>query len=113
MIVYVAEPGSPFQASLVKFLLRYPQQTVDMFLDENKIGDHQWNRCFLVSTDRAREENQKERSTSIVREAAACFVSRRVSADAQEAGLRALLPRDSAVQPGPSHQPRLWLCAGT
>ena len=46
---YIIEPGSPFQTPLIKFLLRYPQQSVDMFLNENNISDHQWNRCFLVS----------------------------------------------------------------
>ena len=46
--VFVSEPGSPFQAPLLKFLLRYPQATVDMFLSDTNIAEHQWNRCFLV-----------------------------------------------------------------
>ena len=41
------EPGSPFQAPLMKFLLRYPQESVDMFLNENNILEQQWNRCLL------------------------------------------------------------------
>ncbi|XP_065923524.1 transformation/transcription domain-associated protein isoform X7 [Magallana gigas] len=40
------EAGSPFRDPLVKFLSRYPDVTVDMFLSEAKLKDHQWNRLF-------------------------------------------------------------------
>ncbi|KAI0213609.1 Transformation/transcription domain-associated protein [Lamellibrachia satsuma] len=42
----LVEVGSPFQEPLIKFLARYPQQTVDIFLSEVKIKDPIWNRCF-------------------------------------------------------------------
>ena len=42
------EAGSPFREPLIKFLLRYPQQTVELFLSDAKVRDYQWNRCFEV-----------------------------------------------------------------
>ena len=45
----LVEAGSPFREPLIKFLLRYPQPTVDLFLSDTKIKDQQWNRCFEVS----------------------------------------------------------------
>ena len=44
----LVEAGSPFREPLIKFLLRYPQPTVDLFLSDGKIKDQQWNRCFEV-----------------------------------------------------------------
>lgn len=38
------EPGSPFRESLVKFLLRYPNETIDLLFRDEVIADHDWNR---------------------------------------------------------------------
>ena len=40
--------GSPFREPLMKFLLRYPSQTVDFFLTETNIKEHQYTRFFEV-----------------------------------------------------------------
>ena len=42
------EAGSPFRKPLMKFMLRYPQQTVDLCLSDAKVRDPQWNRFFEV-----------------------------------------------------------------
>ncbi|KAG8225079.1 hypothetical protein J437_LFUL000058 [Ladona fulva] len=42
----LVEAGSPFRAPLLKFLLRYPSETIDVFLQENNIKDQQWSRFF-------------------------------------------------------------------
>lgn len=44
------EAGSPFREPLLKFLLRFPRQTVDLFLNVNTIIDQQWTRYleFMV-----------------------------------------------------------------
>ncbi|XP_050553861.1 transcription-associated protein 1 isoform X13 [Spodoptera frugiperda] len=41
------EAGSPFREPLVKFLMRYPKETLDLILSDNNIKDQQWSR-FLV-----------------------------------------------------------------
>ncbi|XP_028033958.1 transcription-associated protein 1 isoform X2 [Bombyx mandarina] len=41
------EAGSPFREPLVKFLMRYPKETLDLVLGDNNIKDQQWSR-FLV-----------------------------------------------------------------
>lgn len=41
------EAGSPFREPLVKFLLRYPKETLELVMTDNNIKDPQWNR-FLV-----------------------------------------------------------------
>ncbi|ESP00831.1 hypothetical protein LOTGIDRAFT_140419, partial [Lottia gigantea] len=38
------EAGSPFRQPLLKFLLRYPTQTVELFLSEAALKDQQWTR---------------------------------------------------------------------
>ncbi|XP_041366452.1 transformation/transcription domain-associated protein-like [Gigantopelta aegis] len=38
------EAGSPFHEPLMKFLLRYPAQTIEFFLTENALKDQQYNR---------------------------------------------------------------------
>ncbi|XP_048245320.1 transformation/transcription domain-associated protein-like isoform X4 [Haliotis rufescens] len=38
------EAGSPFREPLMKFLLRYPPQTIDLFLTDSTLKDQQWNR---------------------------------------------------------------------
>ncbi|KAL5007444.1 hypothetical protein ScPMuIL_016250 [Solemya velum] len=45
------EPGSPFREPLMKFLLRYPAQTVELFFSEKYIIDQQWARYleYLVT----------------------------------------------------------------
>ncbi|XP_030846194.1 transformation/transcription domain-associated protein [Strongylocentrotus purpuratus] len=40
------EVGSPFREPLLKYLLRYAQQTVDLFLQENNLKNHQLSRMF-------------------------------------------------------------------
>lgn len=42
----VIQAGSPFHEPLLKFLLRYPTQTVDLFLRESKEPQPQWYRFF-------------------------------------------------------------------
>ncbi|XP_071454988.1 transformation/transcription domain-associated protein [Hetaerina americana] len=42
----LVEAGSPFRAPLLKFLLRYPSETIDVFFQENNIKDQQWSRFF-------------------------------------------------------------------
>lgn len=41
------EPSCPFRKPLVKFLLRYPNETLDLFMNDNNIKDQQSNR-FLI-----------------------------------------------------------------
>lgn len=38
------EPGSPFREPLIKFLLRYPTETIDLLLRDDIIADADWNR---------------------------------------------------------------------
>lgn len=38
------EPGSPFREPLVKFLLRYPSETIDLLFRDEVIADSDWNR---------------------------------------------------------------------
>ncbi|XP_060086157.1 transformation/transcription domain-associated protein-like [Ylistrum balloti] len=40
------EAGSPFRDPLINFLMRYPDITVDLFLNETRLGDQQWTRLF-------------------------------------------------------------------
>ncbi|XP_014681160.1 PREDICTED: transformation/transcription domain-associated protein-like [Priapulus caudatus] len=42
----LVEAGSPFREPLMRFLLRFPQQTVDMFLAESNVKDQQFTRYF-------------------------------------------------------------------
>ena len=44
---YFLQAGSPFHEPLLKFLLRYPSQAVDMFLRDSR--EPQWYRFFEVS----------------------------------------------------------------
>lgn len=41
------EPSSPYRAPLIKFLKRYPDETIDIFLNEVNIKNPQYNR-FLI-----------------------------------------------------------------
>nr|KAG5693699.1 hypothetical protein BaRGS_008341 [Batillaria attramentaria] len=41
------EKGSPFREPLMKFLIRYPSPTMDLFLTENALKDQQWGRCLV------------------------------------------------------------------
>ncbi|KAL1139829.1 hypothetical protein AAG570_006806, partial [Ranatra chinensis] len=36
--------SSPFRYPLLKFLLRYPQQTINLFLKDSNIKDEQWSK---------------------------------------------------------------------
>lgn len=40
----LVEASSPFREPLMKFLLRFPQETIDLFLNDNNIKDQQWSR---------------------------------------------------------------------
>lgn len=41
------EPSSPYRVPLVKFLIRYPDETIDIFMSEGNIKNAQYNR-FLI-----------------------------------------------------------------
>lgn len=41
------ESASPYRNALIKFLLRFPDETVEYFLSENSMKDMQWNRFFI------------------------------------------------------------------
>jgi transformation/transcription domain-associated protein len=41
------EPSSPFRGPLVKFLVRYPEETIEIFMNEVNIKNTQYNR-FLI-----------------------------------------------------------------
>lgn len=41
------EPSCPYREPLLKFLLRYPKESLDLFLHDNNVKDTQWNR-FLI-----------------------------------------------------------------
>lgn len=41
------EPSSPYRAPLVKFLKRYPEETIEIFLHESNVKNPQYNR-FLI-----------------------------------------------------------------
>lgn len=41
------EPSCPFRDPMVKFMLRYPVDTLDLFLNDNNIKDQQWNRFMI------------------------------------------------------------------
>ncbi|XP_034936834.1 transformation/transcription domain-associated protein [Chelonus insularis] len=46
----LVEASSPFRIPLMKFLLRYPNETLNLFLHDNNIKDQQWSRYleFLI-----------------------------------------------------------------
>ncbi|XP_046480160.1 transformation/transcription domain-associated protein [Neodiprion pinetum] len=46
----LVEASSPFRVPLMKFLLRYPAETLNLFLHDNNIKDQQWSRYleFLI-----------------------------------------------------------------
>ena len=46
----VFQVGSPFREPLMKYLLRYPSQTVDFFVTDNNLRNAQFSRLFAVST---------------------------------------------------------------
>ncbi|CAH2104885.1 unnamed protein product [Euphydryas editha] len=41
------EAGSPFREPLVKFLLRYPKETLDLIMSDGNVKEQQWSR-FLI-----------------------------------------------------------------
>ncbi|XP_035793214.1 transcription-associated protein 1-like isoform X2 [Anopheles albimanus] len=41
------EPSSPYRPALVKFLLRYPKETIDLLLTDAVMKDSQWNRFTI------------------------------------------------------------------
>ncbi|XP_044571244.1 transcription-associated protein 1 isoform X4 [Drosophila ananassae] len=47
--VLMIEASSPYRGALIKFLLRFPAETVDLFLTESIITDAQWNRFFIFT----------------------------------------------------------------
>ncbi|XP_033222256.1 transformation/transcription domain-associated protein [Belonocnema kinseyi] len=46
----LVEASSPFRVPLMRFLLRYPSETLNLFLHDNNIKDQQWSRFleFLI-----------------------------------------------------------------
>ncbi|KAK1124236.1 hypothetical protein K0M31_006611 [Melipona bicolor] len=46
----MVEVSSPFRVPLMKFLLRYPTETLNLFLHDNNVKDQQWSRYleFLI-----------------------------------------------------------------
>lgn len=38
------EPSCPYRDPLVKFLMRYPKETLELLLHDNNVKDPQWNR---------------------------------------------------------------------
>lgn len=42
------EPSCPFREPLVKFLLRFPQDTIEMLMNDNHIKDQQYNRFTIA-----------------------------------------------------------------
>ncbi|XP_077979126.1 transformation/transcription domain-associated protein-like [Glandiceps talaboti] len=50
------ESGSPFREPLLKFLLRYPDKSVELFTSESKLQDQSWNRMFtsFLKTEKAK-----------------------------------------------------------
>ncbi|KAH8272038.1 hypothetical protein KR018_007399 [Drosophila ironensis] len=45
--VLMIEASSPYREALLKFLERFPAETVDLFLMESVMRDAQWNRFFI------------------------------------------------------------------
>ncbi|XP_068621131.1 transcription-associated protein 1 isoform X2 [Battus philenor] len=68
----LVEAGSPFREPLVKFLLRYPKETLDHIMSDNNIKDQQWSRfiIFLVKHSEAgpafREALQTSKKTRLM-----------------------------------------------
>ncbi|XP_053674176.1 transcription-associated protein 1 [Anopheles nili] len=42
------EPSSPYRPALVKFLLRYPKETIELLLSDVVMKDAQWNRFTIM-----------------------------------------------------------------
>lgn len=38
------EPSCPYREPLFKFLLRYPTETINLFMADNNVVNGQWNR---------------------------------------------------------------------
>ncbi|XP_050675423.1 transcription-associated protein 1 [Leptidea sinapis] len=51
----MVEAGSPFRDPLVKFLLRYPKETLDLIMSDNNIKEQQWSRflIYLIKNEEA------------------------------------------------------------
>lgn len=45
--VLVVEASSPFRKPLMNFLLRFPRETIELFLTNSKIKNKQWNRYLM------------------------------------------------------------------
>ena len=45
--VLIVEASSPFREPLLKFLLRFPRETIELFLTNSKIKNRQWNRYLM------------------------------------------------------------------
>ena len=48
-VICAPQAGSPFRDPLVKFLARYPDVTIELFLTDAHLRDQQWTRLFEVS----------------------------------------------------------------
>ncbi|XP_067013941.2 transformation/transcription domain-associated protein [Anabrus simplex] len=52
----LVETSSPFRNALMNYLLRFPQETVDMFLSDLNVKDQQWNRYleFMIKHEKGK-----------------------------------------------------------
>uniref|UniRef100_UPI00358FE8D5 transformation/transcription domain-associated protein-like isoform X3 n=1 Tax=Myxine glutinosa TaxID=7769 RepID=UPI00358FE8D5 len=54
------EAGSPFREPLIKFLTRYPAQTVELFMMEGTLNDPQWSRMFMSFLKHSEAKNLRD-----------------------------------------------------
>nr|CAD7427558.1 unnamed protein product [Timema monikensis] len=52
----LVEASSPFRAPLLQFLLRYPQETIDLLLQDHNIANRQWSRFleYLIKHEKGK-----------------------------------------------------------
>nr|CAD7263930.1 unnamed protein product [Timema shepardi] len=52
----LVEASSPFRAPLIQFLLRYPQETIDLLLQDHNIANRQWSRFleYLIKHEKGK-----------------------------------------------------------
>ncbi|XP_049942725.1 transformation/transcription domain-associated protein [Schistocerca serialis cubense] len=90
------EASSPFREPLMKFLLRYPQETIDMFLKECYLKDPQWNRFLehIVKSEEGKPLRDVFQSPPGVAKLSALILSQNVNpsdkADVQYIGIMLL-----------------------
>lgn len=60
MLYYIFQAGSPFHEPLFKFLIKFPKETVELFLTDAYLNDHHFTRVFL-SEIKDKEHGEKFR----------------------------------------------------